>query len=137
MNLRIKRYGSLNIINKLLTVLLLIGSGVSLYFVLHTGRNNKSAVLVGLFVIWVLSPFLALILANLLSRTWSSTTRKVLYGLIVLVIIGSLVGYAGVFSPAGAKPAAIFLLVPLISWLLIAIVIPVAISRSKRGLINK
>jgi hypothetical protein len=118
-------------LNKLAIVLLLIGVTGSMYFVLHTGRNNRSAVLVGLFVIWVLSPFLALILACIVSRSWSSSTRMILYALMVLVTVGSLVGYAGVFSPTGTKPAAIFLIVPLVSWLLIAIIIPITKSRSK------
>jgi uncharacterized YccA/Bax inhibitor family protein len=118
-------------LNKLAMVLLLIGATGSLYFVLHAGRNNKSAVLVSLFVIWGLSPFLGLMLANIVSRSWSFSTRMMLYGLTVLVTFGSLVCYAGVFCLAAAKPAAKFLIVPLISWLLIAIIIPVSISRSK------
>jgi hypothetical protein len=120
-----------SLLNKLAIVLLLIGVTGAMYFVLHTGHNNRSAVLVGLFVIWVLSPFLALILASIVSRSWSSSTRMILYALMVLVTVGSLVGYAGVFSPAGTKPAAIFLIVPLVSWLLIAIIVPIAKSKSK------
>jgi hypothetical protein len=50
----------------------------------------------------------------------------------ILLSIGSVVGYSGVLSPAGMKPAFIFLVIPLISWVLIMIIITVTISRARK-----
>jgi hypothetical protein len=118
------------ILPKLALILLIGGAVGSLYFVLHAGRNNESILLVGLFAIWVLSPFLALIAANTVYRRSSFLTRRVLYALMLIITIGSLIGYTGALSPVGAKPAGVFLIVPFISWLLMAIVIPISRSRS-------
>jgi uncharacterized membrane protein len=50
----------------------------------------------------------------------------------LFLTLGSLVSYSGVLSPPGTKPAFVFLVVPLISWLLMAIVIPITASLSRR-----
>ena len=113
-------------------VVALGGAGISLGLMLHAGRNNKSVLLVVLFVVWVLSPFLALMVANAVSKRWLVLTRITLYSLMLVLTPGSLVCYSGLWSPPGTKPAFVFLVVPLISWLLIVIVIPIAASRSRK-----
>jgi hypothetical protein len=112
-------------------IIVLAGAIVSLRFVLHGGKNNKSVLLVCLFVIWVLSPFIALFLANLVSTKWSVLVRIALYSIVLLITAGSLIVYAGVI-PAGTKPAFKFLVIPLISWIFILVFIPAAISISRR-----
>jgi hypothetical protein len=121
--------GFLRIITSLV---LLAGAGVSLWLMLYTGRNNKSVLLILLFAGWVLSPFIAMLTANIISKSWPVPTRLTLYILILLLTIGSLLGYSGVLSPQGTKPAFVFLVVPLISWLLIAIIIPIARARARK-----
>jgi hypothetical protein len=86
-----------------------------------------------LFTGWLLSPFMALLVASMISKRWSVLTRVALYSLMLLITLVSLVSYSGVWSPPGAKPAFIFLVVPLISWFLIAIVIPMARYKSGRS----
>jgi len=116
-------------------LVLMGGAGVSLWLVLRAGSHNGSALLVALFVGWVLSPFAALFIASAVSKTWSVLTRVTLYSLMLFIALGSLVGYSGVLSPPGAKPTGMFLLVPLVSWLLMAIVIPtVAILTNKHDI---
>ena len=112
--------------------MVLAGAVGSLGFTLYTGRNNKSVLLIVLFFIWVLSPFIGLLVANVVTKRWSDLLRLTLYILMIFLTIGSLVAYSGVLNPTGAKPAGVFLIVPLISWLVIVIVIPLAAVRSRR-----
>jgi len=102
-------------------IVVICGAMGSLYFTLHSGRYNKSVLLILLFVIWVLSPFAALAAATIVSKLWPTLIRMTLYSLVLILTIGSLITYSGIIKPPGSKPAFVFLVVPLISWLLIAI----------------
>jgi|ERR1035437_1371656 len=112
-------------------IIVVAGAIVSLSFVVRAGQNNKSVLLVSLFVIWVLSPFIGLFLANFVSTRWSVPVRIALCTIIILITAGSLLVYAGVI-PAGTKPAFKFLVTPLISWIFILVFIPAGISISGR-----
>jgi hypothetical protein len=127
----VKKILTLNLLRIIALFVLAVGALASLYFTLHAGHNNKSVLLVALFVVWVLSPFVALIAAHPIYRLRPPVIRGTLYCLMLVVTLGSLVGYSGALTPAGAKPAGVFLVVPLLSWLLMAIVIPIALSRSR------
>jgi hypothetical protein len=113
-------------------VVVMIGGIISFGFTLHAGHNNRSVFLIILFLCWVSSPFIGLLTACLLSRRWPLVMRKVLFIGMILIAIGSVVGYSGVLNPPGSKPAFIFLIVPLISWILIATIIPVSMSQSRK-----
>jgi len=104
-------------------VMILIGSVGSIGFTLREGGNNKSILLVSLFVIWVFSPFIALLVANIASKRWSDSGRVVFFVLVIILTFGALASYSGLLTLAGTKPAFRFLVTPLISWLLIIIVI--------------
>jgi len=120
-----------------LTVLL-IGVIGSLGMVLNAGRNNNSILLPVLFTTWALSPFVALLIANMISKRWPVYTQSTLYYLMLVVTLISLIGYSGAFSSPDTKPAFKFLVFPLISWLLIVIVIPITIRlSSKNNSLNK
>jgi hypothetical protein len=105
---------------------MLTGAIGSLYFVLRTGYRNHSILLILLFVFWVLSPFMALMVASVVSNRWSAITRSALYLLIFVLPVGSLIMYSGIWTINGTKPAFVFLMVPLASWLLMAITLPLA-----------
>jgi hypothetical protein len=108
-------------------VALLGGSGGSLDFMLRVGHRNKSRILLMLFGIWVLSPFVLLLLINLVSKPWAAVTRATFYTVMLVVSLVSLAIYGYIaFGPPRAKPAFAFLMVPLGSWLLIAIAAMVA-----------
>ncbi len=100
----------------------IIGAFGSLYFVLHAGRNQSSIILIALFVVWVLSPFVGLFFANKISNRWTIDSRRLFYGLTLILTIGSLVVYSGIVIPPKTRLTPFFLLVPLISLLVIAIV---------------
>src|SRR6266700_4383624 len=121
--------GFLSLLSQLL---LLAGATGSLIFMFHTARHNNSLLLMTIFVVWVLSPFLSLSLATIFYRRWSIISRMILFYLVIVVTAGSLAGYSGILNPPGVKPAFIFLVVPLISWVLIAIVMLMAIYRARK-----
>jgi len=84
----------------------------------------------------VLSPFVALLIAYLKVKRWAVACRFTIYSLIVLLAIGSVIGYSGILSPPGTKNAFVFLIIPFISWLIIAIVIPITARKSRRLLFD-
>jgi hypothetical protein len=100
---------------------------------LHAGRRNNSPILLALFAVWVLSPFIALVLANVVSKHWSVLTQATLCSITVALALGSLAIYGNVALGAPrAKTAFVFVVVPPASWLLLAIVVPVAARISDR-----
>jgi len=104
-----------------------LGALGSLDLTFRAGHRNHSLLLMALFVIWVLAPFVALISAGMVARRWAVPTQATLYSLMLLLAVGSLASYgAVVLGPPRAKPAFVFLVVPLASWLLIAIAAAVA-----------
>lgn len=108
------------------------GAVGSLGFMLRAGRRTPRFLLV-LFVIWVLSPFAALAWANIASRRWSILPRATVYCVTLVLTLGSLAIYGGlVVPPAGSPAAVVFVLVPPVSWVLLATVVPIAALISLR-----
>ena len=105
----------------------LLGAVGSVGFVLWAGRRNDSRMLLVLFAVWVLTPFLALLAANLVSRRWSVVSRAALHGVILVCALATLAIY-GVFvlGPSNAKSVFAFIVLPPATWLLIAVVVPLA-----------
>jgi hypothetical protein len=109
------------------------GAGGSLGITLWVGHRNPSPVLMVLFAGWVLSPFMALLWAGVASKRWAVMTRTTLHCLMLVIALSSLALYGDVvLRPPRSTPAARFLLVPLGSWLLMTIVIPIAALISGR-----
>jgi hypothetical protein len=83
---------------------------------LIAGRHNPSRLLLSLFALWVLSPFLALIAAI----HWSPT-RAALFWVTLFVTLSTLAIYGYVaLGPPRAQTAFVFVVVPPATWLLIA-----------------
>jgi hypothetical protein len=96
----------------------------SIGLMLRAGRHNASRILLLIFAVWVVSPFVALVLADVFSKRWSVVTRAMVYGVMLVVGLGSLAIYGYVaLGPARAKVAAVFVVVPPASWFLIAVVV--------------
>jgi len=115
-------------------IAVLAGAWGSVSLMLRVGQRNNSIILLVLFGIWVLSPFIALGLAALLAKRWSVLIRKTLYSVMLVLTLGSLALYAEVaLGPPRAQPASLFLLVPFASWLLIAVVFPLTAFISRRS----
>ncbi len=114
-------------------ITVLVGAVGSLGFMLYTGRRQSSLLLIGLFTVWVLSPFAALVYIHLIAKRWPELTQARLYGMMLFLTLGSLSIYGYVaLGPPRPQPAFFFLVVPLASWLLITIAVLVSrkLSRS-------
>jgi hypothetical protein len=55
-------------------IIVVVGAVGSTYFVLNASRNQKSVLVIACFTAWVLSPFIALLIANATSKRWSIST---------------------------------------------------------------
>ncbi len=110
-------------------------AGLVLYACIRIGSPR---VLMGLFALWVLTPFVALLVAYVRSRRWPVLTQTVLCWLILVVAVVSFGLYAPVALGEQKPKAPVFVVVPPASWLLIAIVLTAAAlisaKRSPRSL---
>lgn len=123
--------GSLRAAALIVTVTGAIGS---FGFMLRVGNRNNSRILMLMFAVWVLSPFVALVLAHSVSRSWAAMTCATLYVLMLVLALGSLTLYGDVaLGTPRPQPAFRFLVVPLASWLLIAVAMPLAAFLSGRS----
>ncbi len=130
---------SLSVLRTAALIALPAGAAGSVGFMLRAGNRNPSRVLLVLFAIWVLSPYVALAFAIIVSKDWSVLTRATLYGVMVVLTVSSLAIYGDVaLGPPRTKTAFAFVVVPPASWLLMAITISIAtlISRRRSRRIN-
>ena len=102
--------------NRISFVVILISAFILLAFTLHAGQNNKSFLLVLMFMAWMLSPFIALLFVNFIFKGLALT-----FYLSIAISLCSLICYSGKLNIVGDKPAFKFLIVPLISWVVIII----------------
>ena len=77
--------GFLRVLRGASLVAVVAGAGGSLALMLRAGRHQQSRILILLFAVWVLSPFLAGVLAHIASERWSILTRKTL-SVVMLVL---------------------------------------------------
>src|SRR5450755_124154 len=126
--------GFLGLLRGAALIAVLAGAVGSFGLMLHAGRRQRSLILIGLFTVWELSPFVALVCAHVVSKHWSVLTRATLYIVMLVLTVGSLAIYGDVaLGPPRPKPAFVFLAVPLASWLLIAIVLSIAARGTARN----
>jgi len=118
-------------------IAVLAGAAGSICFWFHASRHPPLLIVL-LFLIWVLSPFAMLVLADAVSRRWSVLTRATLYIVMLVVALGSLAIYGDdALGHRTTKAAFVYVIVPPVSWLLTAIAVPIAAlmsgSWSRRG----
>ncbi len=116
-------------------LVLAAGAAASLALMWRAGRNNPSCLLILMFAAWVLAPFMALSLANVYSKRWRVGVQVPLHVASVIVTVGTVAAYGRVLPMLrSTKPAAIFLIAPLVSWAvtLAAIAMAAATSRPER-----
>jgi hypothetical protein len=124
--------GFLGVLHAVALGAVVAGAAGSVGLMLRASRRTPRLLLV-LFVIWVLSPFVALAWVAVASKRWSVPTRATLYCVALVLTLGSLAIYGGLVSPpAGSARAFVFVAVPPISWLLLAVAVPVAAFLSRR-----
>jgi hypothetical protein len=124
----------LRVLHQAAAVALVAGAAGSVGLLLHAGqRINSPRLLMGLFALWVLSPFVLFVVADVVSNEWSAITRATLYGVILVVTISSLAIYAVVALGPSPPKAPAFVLVPPVSCLLMSIAVPIAAFVSRRS----
>jgi len=118
-------------------VAIVAGAAGSVGLMLHVGYRNDASmpfILLIFFTVWVLSPFVGFLLFDLAPKRRSVRHPAALHGVMLLLAIVSLATYGLVaFGTPRPKPAAVFLLVPLGSWVVFTIVAVIAGSRSGSG----
>jgi hypothetical protein len=124
--------GALRMLHSVALTAVVAGAVGSVGLMFWVGHRNPSRVLLLLFVIWDLSPFMALLLADMVSKRWSVITRATLHIVMLVIALSSLALYGDVVLRPRPQPAFIFLVVPLGSWLLMTIVVPIAALISRR-----
>lgn len=111
----------------------LVGAAGSVALTIRASGQQESRFLIGLFVLWVLSPFAALALANGVSKRWSELTRITLYLTTIGLALGSVAVYGlGASGVRIGKPAFIFVITAPISWLIGATALATAALISQR-----
>src|SRR5262245_16570450 len=106
----------LSVLRATALIALMVGAMGSLALMFYSGRNAPSVLLV-LFTIWVLSPFVALAWANVSAKPWSVLTRTTLYSVTLVLTLGSLAIYgADAIRPRAAQAAFVYVVVPPASW---------------------
>ena len=112
-----------------------IGGAGSVALLLQSGRRNSELILlVAMFSVWVLSPFLVLFRTILRADRLTDTVQHALYGLTIVLAVASLAIYSRLIDvkPAGSPNTFLFVAVPPVSWFVIAIVMTIAAIRSRK-----
>ena len=93
-------------------IAVLVGAVGSVGLMLRAGQRSLRLLLV-LFTIWVLSPFMALLLGSVASKRWSAATRVTLHGVMLVVALGSLAAYGDdAMGHRRAQAAFVYVVVP-------------------------
>ena len=101
-------------------IALAVGAVGSVALMLRTSPNMPP-LLVVLIGLWVVSPFVLLALGNRLAKRRPLLSQSTIHVLALVLTLGSLAIYQAVaFGPPRPKPAFFFVLIPPISWLVIA-----------------
>jgi len=129
----VKKLTSYNLLRIIALIVIFIGAINSLVLMFNVGRNQNSILLIVLFTGWVISPFVGLFIAEMISKRWLPKTSLAIFWLIIFIALASLIFYSGALNVPGTKPAFKFLIVPLISWILILVIVPI---KRKRPNIN-
>jgi hypothetical protein len=126
----VKKLTNYNVLRIIALIALLAGAIGSVVLMFNAGRDQKSIILIVLFTGWVISPFIGLFIADMISKHWLTKTRLAIYLLTIFITLTSLIFYSGILNVPGTKPAFKFLIVPLVSWVLILVIVPIKRKRA-------
>jgi hypothetical protein len=97
-------------------IALVVGAAGSLGLWSHAAQHPPP-LLIALFVVWVLSPFVVLGIGHIVAKRWAPSTQAALYWVTLLVTVASIVIYGDdAVSHRTAHPAAVYVVVPPASW---------------------
>jgi hypothetical protein len=111
----------------------LAGALGSAAITLRAGRSAPRLLLIAI-AIWVLAPFVAVLLVDAVSKRWSAASQSALHAVMVLLALVSLVVYGAELVRPHTPPAFMFVLVPPASLLLMAFVFAAAAVVAHRRL---
>jgi hypothetical protein len=117
----------IDILRAVSIIMLIVGVMGSLFFMFRAGQQTPRLLLI-LFTIWVLSPFVLLLWAHRVSKSWAVLTRCLLYWVTLIVSCASLAIYGEWINirPVGSANAFLFVAVPPVSVLFITISVSIA-----------
>lgn len=102
-------------------------------FIRASQRKGPTPLLIVLFVIWVLSPYVLLVAARLFAKRWPPRSRSWIHLAAVVVAAVSLVAYgAAALGPSEPKTA-VFVLVAPVCWLITAIGVAIGAVSARRS----
>jgi hypothetical protein len=123
---------ALNIFRTVAIIIVAVGAAITFYFVMRAGAHNKSALLLLLFIIWDLSPFVALLAANSVYKHRAVVVRVALYILMFVIAICSAGYYWSISGLSGPSRTGPFLIVPILSWLMMIVIIPLTAAFARK-----
>lgn len=134
-NARRERPGNafLGLLRAVCLVAIAAGAVGSVGWMLRAGQRAPRFLQV-LFTIWVLSPFVGLLWAQVVSKRWPVLPRATLHGVTLAVTLGSLAVYGELvrLQPTGSPNAFLYVLVPPTSWVFMAVALAIAALVSRR-----
>ena len=120
-------------LHKTARVAAVAGAVGSVALTLYAGRNNNLPLLMVLMAGWVVAPFVGFALASRISHRWSERGRAALdIGMLVIAVAALTIYARDALGPAHAKRATVYVAVPIVSWLVMLIVVPMAGVISRR-----
>jgi hypothetical protein len=115
-------------------IVMALSAFVAEALMLFAGRENRHYEITALFIVWVGSPFVLLWAADRASRSWPRPVQTTLSWLMLLVACVTVAAYVRrIVRPPAVQAAFVFVLVPPVSWLVIALAIGVAFLIATRS----
>ena len=99
-----------------------IGAVGSVALTLYAGRSNNLPFLMVLMAGWVFAPFFGFALASKVSARWPPAARTALDVGIVVIAVAALGIYARDALQPPPRRAVVYVLVPIVSWLLLLVI---------------
>lgn len=110
----------------------LLGAVSSAALMIYAGRKSPQHLIIALFVIWVVFPFLAMLVAAMPAREWPELRQRALYRFMIGVSVISPLAYAiAAFVPIGTRPTPIFVMVAPITVVSLAVTILAAMRMNR------
>ncbi|MFZ1220759.1 MAG: hypothetical protein WAO00_15805 [Chthoniobacterales bacterium] len=109
-----------------------VSLAISICLFLRAGERTPRLLLLGM-AFWVLSPFAILVWLKMISTSWPTLTRAAVYCVTLVITFGTLAVYGDdALGHRRAQAAFVYVIVPPVSWLLIAVTIPVTALFARR-----
>jgi hypothetical protein len=111
-----------------------IGAAGSAALMLNAGKRvGAPGILMVLFPLWVLSPFVLLAVVGVVSKRWTALTHATVYRMTPIISAASLAIYGATALGAPRPKTAIFVLVAPVSCLFIVIAVAAAAFLARRS----